>query len=379
MHVGIVCYPSVGGSGIVATELGLQLARRGHEVHFFSSEVPFRLRGFHERVFFHQVETPTYYVFREPPYVLSLASRIVQVHRLVGLDVVHAHYAIPHAAAAFLAREMAGGGFRVVTTLHGTDITLLAQEPSYAEVLAFCIDRSDAVTAVSRALREQTLATLGVQRPLEVIPNFLDCHVYQRQFRPEVRAAFARPEEKIVMHMSNLRPVKRVEDVVRVFAAVARQVPAQLLVVGDGPEAPRALEMARALGVLHRVHFLGSQEDVVSLLSVADLFLLPSETESFGLAALEAMACGVPVVATRTGGLPEVVADGETGCLLPVGDVEGMAAAALRILTDPDRHARMAAAGVERARTVFCAEQVVPRYEALYKQICGRRDGAGEP
>lgn len=369
MHIGIACYPSVGGSGIVATELGIHLARHGHQVHFISSDVPFRLRGFHEGVFFHQVETPTYYVFKEPPYILSLASKIVEVHRLVGLDILHAHYAIPHAAAAFLAREMAGGEFRVVTTLHGTDITLLAQEPSYADAIAFSIARSDGVTAVSESLRSQTLASCALDKPIEVIPNFLDCNVYRRRPDPGLRAKFAPAGEKILMHMSNMRPVKRVEDVIRVFAGVAAELPARLLLVGDGPDASRAWHLARELGVLPRVHFLGNQEEVVSLLSVADLFLLPSETESFGLAALEAMACGTPVVAARTGGLPEVVVEGETGYLRTVGDVPGMITAALDILRDPELQARMSRAGIQRAHTAFCAECIVPLYEAFYQRI----------
>lgn len=381
MRIGIVCYPSVGGSGIVATELAAQLARRGHEVHLVSSAVPFRLNRFEERIRFHQVETPTYPLFREPPYVLTLANKLVEVHRIAGLDVIHAHYAVPHATAAYLAREIIGaGGPRVVTTLHGTDITLMGADPSFTEIIAFSINRSDEVTAVSESLRTDTVTLLPVERPVRVIPNFLDCARWRRQEAGELRRRLAPEGERLLMHMSNFRRVKRPWDVVEVFARVARRLPSRLILVGEGPELAPTLSLAERLGVRDRILVLGNQEEVVPLLSVADLFLLPSEQESFGLAALEAMACGVPVVVSRTGGLPEVVAEGETGFLCRVGDVETMAERALQILEDGRLHARLSAAAVERVRTHFCAERVVPQYEALYRTVTGQaaEDGDGE-
>ncbi|BDG59483.1 N-acetyl-alpha-D-glucosaminyl L-malate synthase BshA [Caldinitratiruptor microaerophilus] len=370
MKIAIVCYPTVGGSGVVATELGKHLARRGHEVHFISSEPPFRLRGFRPNVAFHQVDTPSYYLFKDAPYLLSLANKIAEVHRHVHLDVVHAHYAIPHATAAYLAREMtAPDGPRVVTTLHGTDITLMGQEPSYAGSIAFAIEKSDGVTAVSEHLRRLTVETLGVRRPIVHIPNFLDCDEFRPAAPPGLREQYARPGERIVAHLSNMRPVKRVDRVVEIFARIAREVPARLLLIGDGPECPKAWQLVREKGLTERVYFLGNQDEVVPLLSIADVFLLPSIQESFGLAALEAMACGTPVVASRIGGLPEVV--GETGYLLPPDDVDGMVAAALRILTDAAEHDRLAASAVVRVREQFCADRIVPRYEAFYRQVLG--------
>ncbi|MFO7273307.1 MAG: N-acetyl-alpha-D-glucosaminyl L-malate synthase BshA [Bacillota bacterium] len=372
MRIAIVCYPSVGGSGIVATELAVQLARRGHEVHVVSSALPFRLSRFEERIRFHQVETPTYPLFQEPPYVLALTNKLVEVHRVAGLDVIHAHYAVPHATAAYLAREVIGpGGPRVVTTLHGTDITLMGADPSFTEIIAFSINRSDAVTAVSESLRADTVALLPVDRPVRVIPNFLDCERWRRQDAADLRRRLAPAGERLLLHMSNFRRVKRPWDVVEIFARVARRMPARLLLVGEGPELAPTLSLAERLGVRERLLVLGTQEEVVPLLSAADLFLLPSEQESFGLAALEAMACGVPVVASRTGGLPEVVVDGETGFLCQVGDVEAMARRALQILEDGELHRRLGGAAVERVRTLFCAERIVPQYEALYREVVG--------
>ncbi len=372
MRVGIVCYPSVGGSGIVATELAFQLARRGHEVHVISSDIPFRLSRFEANIRFHQVDIPVYPLFKEPPYLLSLANKLVEVHRMVGLDVIHAHYAIPHATAAFLAREMIGpGGPKIVTTLHGTDITLMGTDPSFTEIIAFSIDRSDAVTTVSESLRQDTYQNLPVTSVIEVIPNFLDCDQWRRVPTDGVCDQLCPPGERVLIHMSNFRKVKRTDDVIRVFARVAAEVKARLILVGDGPELGHTLALASQLGVRERVVVLGNQEQVVPLLSVADLFLLPSEQESFGLAALEAMACGVPVIASNTGGIPEVVVDGETGILRAPGDVEGMADAALGLLREPSLLERFRQASVERARQAFCAQRVVPRYEALYERVVG--------
>ena len=312
MNIGIICYASVGGSGIVATELGKALARRGHQVHFISTETPFRLGEFQAGLSFHQVLTPTYPLFREPQYLLSLSNKIVQVAREFSLDVIHAHYAIPHATAGFLSRQVVGahGGKapRVVTTLHGTDITLVGSDPSYSEIVAFSIEQSDLVTAVSRSLRASTYAQLGVKREISVIPNFLDCGIHRRQRVGDLRKRFVGKDEhaKIVIHVSNFRPVKRIDAVMAVFDRIRREVPAHLLLVGDGPELATAYRLAREFGIATLVHSLGAQEEVVPLLSIADLFLLPSAQESFGLAALEAMACEVPVVASRVGGLPEL-------------------------------------------------------------------------
>lgn len=376
MRIGIVCYPSVGGSGIVATELGKQLAERGHTVHVISSEQPFRLSGFCGNLYFHQVGTPTYPLFKHPPYVLTLANKIVEVARLHGLDVIHAHYAVPHATAAFLAREMLGpDGPPVVTTLHGTDITLMATDRSFTDVVTFSINRSDAATAVSKSLRSDTYRNLpGVTAPIEVIPNFLECTIYHRRDMPGLREMLAQPHEKVIVHMSNMRQVKRLDTVIDAFAEITKAVPSRLVLIGDGPELAPACDRAYHLGVRDQIHFLGNQEDVVSLLSVADLFLLPSEQESFGLAALEAMACGVPVVGCRVGGLPEVVVDGETGFLVPVGDAAAVAARSIELLADPKRHDLFSAMATDRARTHFCSDLVVPLYEKLYRRVLGRLD-----
>ncbi len=372
MKIGIVCYPSIGGSGIVGTELAKQLARRDHEVHVISSDLPFRLNTFCDNVYFHQVETPTYPLFKDPPYLLTLANKLVEVHRLVGLDVIHAHYAIPHATAAFLAREMLGaGGPKIVTTLHGTDITLMGADPSFTETIAFSINRSDAVTAVSHSLRADTYRNLPVTVDIHVIPNFLECEQWQRTSAPGMCSRLANCGEKIVVHMSNFRKVKRADDAIRVFSWIAAAMPAKLVLIGDGPEMKPCVDLVNSLGLRDRVLFMGNQDQVVPLLSVADLFLLPSEQESFGLAAAEAMACGVPVVASRVGGLPEVVVDGETGFLCPVGDVEAMATRALQILRDPDLQRQMGDAGAMRVQDEFCAGKIVPLYEQVYRQVVG--------
>jgi N-acetyl-alpha-D-glucosaminyl L-malate synthase BshA len=376
MNIGIVCYASVGGSGIIATELGISLAGRGHDVHLISTDPPFRLQEYQPRLWFHRVNTPAYPLFREPQYVISLATRIVQLVREYKLDVVHAHYAVPHATAAYLARQIMRAAPdvplvpKIITTLHGTDITLVGRDPSYAETVAFSIAQSDAVTAVSESLKTDTCRALSVTREVEVIPNFLDCHLYRRGSHPALRARLCPPPfEKVVMHASNFRPVKRVTAVVDVFARIAREVPARLLLAGDGPDLGLALDRAKKLGVAHAVEALGEQEDMVPLFSVSDLFLLPSEQESFGLSALEAMSCGVPVVASNVGGLHEVVEDGESGYLHAMDDVEGMARSGLALLTDAALHARMAQRGREIVTTQFCTDRVVPMYEALYERL----------
>jgi len=373
MNVGIICYASMGGSGIVATELAKALADRGHQVHVISADQPFRLNTFHPGLVFHQVHTPSYPLFREPQYVIGLANTVVQVAREQGLDIVHAHYAVPHATAAVLARQVltasGGRGPRVVTTLHGTDITVVGADPSYSEIVAFSIDQSDGVTAVSESLRGATCRELAVHRRIDVIPNFLDCHTYHRIAVPDLRRRYADEGTSVVMHLSNFRPVKRIDSVVEVFAQIARRVPAVLLLAGDGPEVATARRVARQLDVAAKVHLLGAQENVLPLLSIADLFLLPSEQESFGLAALEAMACEVPVVASNAGGLPEVIQHGVTGFLHPVGDVEAMAGSGVSLLSDAALHARIADAAVRHVRERFCVERIVPMYEAHYREV----------
>jgi L-malate glycosyltransferase len=376
MNVGIVCYASMGGSGILATELGKALADRGHDVHLISADQPFRLSGFHPGLSFHQVHTPGYPLFHEPQYLLSLANTIVQVAREHRLDIVHAHYAVPHATAAVLARQVLAAAAkapapRVVTTLHGTDITVVGADPSYSEIVAFSIDQSDGVTAVSNSLRDATCRELAVHREIAVIPNFLDCQVYRRIAAADLRLRYAGPDPatRIVMHVSNFRPVKRIDSVVAVFARIAARVPARLLLVGDGPELGTARRLARQLDVADLMQCLGSREQVIPLLSIADLFLLPSEQESFGLAALEAMACGVPVVASNAGGLPEVIEHGVTGFLHPIGDVDGMASSGVALLTDDALHARVAVAAAASVRARFCVDRVVPMYETYYTKV----------
>jgi N-acetyl-alpha-D-glucosaminyl L-malate synthase BshA len=370
MKIGITCYPTYGGSGAVATELGLELARRGHEVHFITYDAPFRLRGYTERVYFHQVDTRMgrYPLFDHFPYTLALASKQHEVALRERLEILHVHYAIPHATTAFLAREMLGAQhpIKVITTLHGTDITLVGQEASFYAITKFSIERSDAVTAVSAYLRDETYRAFGcVSCDLKVIPNFVNL----QEYRPgNGRAALAPEGHRVITHVSNFREVKRVKDVVRVFARIQRATPATLVMVGDGPERVDAEQEARDLGVAADVRFLGRLDSIASLLQSTDLFLLPSQTESFGLAALEAMACGSPVVASRAGGLPEVVDDGVNGILEPVGSVEAMGRRAVELLRDPERHAAMRQAAIAKAAT-YSADHIVPMYEALYQEV----------
>jgi N-acetyl-alpha-D-glucosaminyl L-malate synthase BshA len=376
MNLGIVCYASVGGSGIIATELGKALASRGHHVHILSTEMPVRLGVFQPGLFFHRVETPSYPLFREPQYVLSLANKIVQVSRDEQLDVVHAHYAIPHATAAYLGRQILAstrqmGVPRVITTLHGTDITLLGSDRSYSETVAFCIQQSDGVTAVSESLKSDTIRELGIKREIRVIPNFLDCAQYRRLEVGHICDELAPAKQKLLIHVSNFRPVKRTREVVKVFARVRQEVPARLLMVGDGPELSETAALARSLGVGDDVEFIGEQDQVVPLLSAAQVFLLPSSQESFGLAALEAMACEVPVVASRIGGLPELVEDGVSGFLHPPEDLEGMARSAISLLKNDELHHRMAEAARRTARERYCDSKIVPVYEAYYREILG--------
>lgn len=380
MNVGIVCYASVGGSGIVATELAKALADRGHQVRLISPEMPFRVSSLRVGLAFHAVQTPGYPLFREPQYLLSLANKVVQVSREYQLDIIHAHYAIPHAAAAYLARQILANtpGTKVphvITTLHGTDVTLIGSDNSYSETAAFCIDQSDGVTAVSESLRDDTYRELSVRAKIHVIPNFLDCDYHRRLENPVLRARFAGedPQTRLIIHVSNFRPVKRAASVIDVFDRIRQRVPSsRLLLVGDGPDLDTACRRARELGLAEVVEPLGEQEEVVPLLSVADLFLLPSEQESFGLAALEAMACQVPVVASRVGGLPEVIDDGVTGFLHPPDDLDAMASSAVALLTDPAHHQAVTEAALAAVLQRFCANAIVPLYVEFYSRVLAR-------
>ncbi|HYF38802.1 MAG TPA: N-acetyl-alpha-D-glucosaminyl L-malate synthase BshA [Gemmatimonadales bacterium] len=372
MKIGITCYPTYGGSGAVATELGLDLARRGHQVHFITYDSPFRLRGYAERVFFHQVETRMghYPLFDHFPYTLALASKQHEVVLRERLEVLHVHYAIPHATTAYLAREMLNGDWplRVITTLHGTDITLVGQESSFYGITKFSIEQSDAVTAVSNYLKDETYRAFGCGTcDIRTIPNFVNLQEY-RPGDPDCRGRLAPAGHRLITHVSNFREVKRVKDVIRVFARIQRAMPATLIMIGDGPERVDAESEARELGVAEQVRFLGRIDSVASLLQGSDLFILPSQTESFGLAALEAMACGSPVVASRAGGLPEVIDDGVNGILEPVGSVEAMGRRAVELLRDPERHAAMRAAAIAKAEQ-FSSERIVPMYEAIYHDV----------
>ena len=375
MNIGIVCYASLGGSGVVATELAHALARRGHEVHLISSDEPFRWRTGVPRLSFERVETPAYPLFREPQYLLALATALVRLSRDHRLDIVHAHYAVPHATAAYLAGQiLAADGVpappRMLTTLHGTDITLVGSDPSYARVVAFSIEQSHGVTAVSNSLRSDTIAALGITRNIRVIPNFLDCEVYRRRPVPELRdRLLAGGAEHVVVHASNFRPVKRIGAVFEIFQLIRARLPARLVMIGDGPDR-RPLEQRLAeAGLRGVVEFAGEQHDLVPWLSAADLFLLPSEQESFGLAALEAMACEVPVVASRVGGLPEIIDDGRTGFLCGPGDIGGMAARGIAVLSDPTLRERIGQAAAEDVRTRFCTDLIVSQYEQCYRDV----------
>lgn len=370
MKIGISCYPTYGGSGIVATELAMALASRGDEVHVLSYSLPSRLSLASPRVFFHEVGVTHYPLFEYPPYSLALATKIVEVARHHALDLIHVHYAVPNAVSAVLARQiLAPQPLPVVTTLHGTDITLVGNDPNYLETTRFGIQQSDAVTAVSDALRTQTHHQLRVDKPIDVVPNFIDPARFADASKGPGARRWARPGEKLLVHISNFRPVKRVLDVVEVFRRVLDKVPARLLLVGDGPDRVKVEQTCRELGICHAITFLGSLPLIEEVLVGADLFVLPSESESFGLSALEAMACHVPVIATAVGGLPEVVTHGETGFLYDVGDVDSMSAAAVRILSDDALGARMGRAARRRAVEHFDQDRVVARYREIYERV----------
>lgn len=380
MKIGITCYPTYGGSGVVATELGIELAARGHEIHFISYAIPIRLTGASERIFFHEVEVTTYPLFDHAPYTLALATKMLEVAEEASLDLLHVHYAIPHSVSALLARMMAAPkSLPFITTLHGTDITLVGSERSYLPITRFSIEQSDGVTAISEYLRERTVKEFEIKRPIEVIPNFVNCDLYKRVDNPELRAKWAPNGEAILMHLSNFRPVKRLTDVVEIFALVREKIPAKLIVMGDGPDRGAAEYIVRKKRLSKDVCFLGKQDQVYEKLGLGDLFLLPSDTESFGLAALEAMACEMPVIATNVGGLPEVVTNGVDGFLVPPRDVNAAAKRALEILTLPDRGRAMGQLARVNARSKYCSNDVIPMYEAYYKKVLSEAGGLARP
>lgn len=371
MKIGIVCYPTFGGSGVMATELGLALAEKGHEIHFISYQQPVRLNVFLPNIYFHEVSVPKYPLFDFPPYETALASALVNVVLNHGLDLLHVHYAIPHASSAYFARQMLhtmGKDIPFITTLHGTDITLVGKDATYAHVVAFSINESNAITAVSENLRQETLSSFGIKKDIQVIYNFVDAKRFYKSNKEHFKKMLAPHGERILAHVSNFRKIKRVEDVVKVFQKVHEQIPSKLLMIGDGPERQQMEELCRKLGICNDIRFLGKQEQMEEILNITDLFILPSQYESFGLAALEAMACGVPVISSNAGGLPEINANGKTGYLSNVGDVDDMAINAIKILKDEDVLKTFKKAALANAK-LYSIDKIVPQYEALYLKV----------
>jgi N-acetyl-alpha-D-glucosaminyl L-malate synthase BshA len=378
MKIGITCYPTYGGSGVVATELGLELAQRGHEIHFISYAQPIRLRGQEPNIHYHEVEVSRYPLFDYPPYDLALATRMAEVAQLYDLDLLHVHYAIPHSVSALLARQMMAEGPRgrrlpFVTTLHGTDITLVGLDRSYLPITRYSIDQSDGITAISNYLRDRTMRVFDVKKEIQVIYNSVNCDVYCRpKNSAELRTEYASKGERLLVHLSNFRPVKRVSDVVEIFDRVRKQVPSKLLLIGDGPDRSVAEWLAVQKGIHEDVLFLGKQDQVQEKLGIADILLMPSELESFGLAALEGMACEVVPIATRPGGVPEVIEHGVSGYLADVGDVETMARYAIELLNDESRLRAVGKAARAVAQSRFCSSLIVPQYEEFYRRVIGR-------
>lgn len=370
MKIGITCYPTYGGSGVVATELGMELAARGHEIHFISYAMPTRLNPAHDRIYFHEVETTAYPLFDHPPYALALAVKMAEVAESASLDLLHVHYAIPHSVSALLARSMAAPRrLPFITTLHGTDITLVGNDRSYLPITRFSIEQSDGVTAISDYLRERTIKEFDVRRPIEVIRNFVNCDLYHRAEDQSGRMQWAPNGEAILMHLSNFRPVKRILDAIEIFALVRAKIPAKLVLVGDGPDRGAGEHLVRQKKISRDVFFVGKQSNIQEFLGLADLFLLPSDLESFGLAALEAMACEVPVIATNVGGVPEVVTHGVDGYLVAPRDVAAAANFAIQVLSRADRGREMGQVARVNARKKFCSNDVIPLYEAYYRQV----------
>jgi N-acetyl-alpha-D-glucosaminyl L-malate synthase BshA len=377
MRIGITCYPTYGGSGVVATELGLELAERGHEVHFISYSQPIRLKP-HPNIHYHEVEVSRYPLFDYPPYDLALATRMAEVSELYDIDLLHVHYAIPHSVSALLAKQMLaakprGRRLPFVTTLHGTDITLVGLDRSYLPITRFSIEQSDGVTAISQYLRDRTLREFDIRNQIEVIYNFVNCDVYRHDPEAEKRRLEYAPNgERVLVHLSNFRPVKRVTDTIEIFDRVRKQIPSKLVLIGDGPERSRAEWLAVQKGIHNDVLFLGKQDDVHEKLATSDIMLLPSELESFGLAALEAMACKVVPIATRVGGIPEVIEDGVSGYLADVGDVDSMARYAIELLSNESRLEQMRKAAREVAQSRFCSSKIIPQYEEFYRRVLER-------
>ena len=370
MKIGITCYPTYGGSGVVATELGMELAARGHEIHFISYAMPTRLNPAHDRIFFHEVETTTYPLFDHPPYALALAVKMAEVAESAPLDLLHVHYAIPHSVSALLARSMAAPRrLPFITTLHGTDITLVGNDRSYLPITRFSIEQSDGVTAISNYLRERTVKEFDIRRPIEVIRNFVNCDLYHRAEDQSRRSEWAPNGEALLMHLSNFRPVKRLLDAIEIFALVRAKIPAKLVLIGDGPDRGAGEHLVRQKKLTRDVFFEGKQSNIHEFLGIADLFLLPSDLESFGLAALEAMACEVPVIATNVGGVPEVVTHGVDGYLVAPRDVASAAKYAIEILSRADRGREMGLTARINARKKFCSNDVIPLYEAYYRRV----------
>jgi N-acetyl-alpha-D-glucosaminyl L-malate synthase BshA len=370
MKVGIVCYPTHGGSGVVASELAIGLAKEGHEIHVVSYATPFRLQSFHKNIFIHEVGIASYPLFKYPPYALGLATKLVELVEAYHLELIHAHYAVPHAASAYLAKQILNSkAIKIITTLHGTDITLVGADQSFHRVIKFTIEKSDGVTAVSNYLKKRTIQEFDIQREIRVISNFIDPIRPEKSRNQCDRESYAPHGEKILMHASNFRPVKRVGDVVRIFAQVHSRIPAKLLLIGDGPERLFVNQLVIELKLSDDVFFLGEQDHLEPLFFCADLFLLPSEQESFGLTALEAMNCGVPVIASETGGLPEVITHGETGYLYPVGEIKKMAKKSIELLSNPEKHKLFKQQARQRATQSFNANQIIPQYEEFYEEI----------
>ncbi|MFD1357963.1 N-acetyl-alpha-D-glucosaminyl L-malate synthase BshA [Fictibacillus halophilus] len=371
LKIGITCYPTVGGSGVVATELGKLLAERGHEIHFITSSIPFRLGKFYPNIFFHEVEVNQYSVFQYPPYDLALASKMAEVAKREKLDLLHVHYAVPHAVCAVLAKQMLDDNIKIVTTLHGTDITVLGYDPSLSEMIKFGIEKSDAVTAVSHQLKEDTEKLLKTRKEIIPVHNFVDERVYYRRGNnSELKQTYGiQDDEKVIVHISNFRPVKRIQDVIKAFSLIRKEMPSKLLLIGNGPELTVACELVRELNIEDDVLFLGKQENVGELFSICDLKLLLSEKESFGLVLLEAMACGVPVIGTRIGGIPEVIVDGETGYMVEVGDTAAVADKAISLLKNDERLRRFRENSVRHVRENFLSEKIVSVYEEIYNSL----------
>lgn len=371
MRIGIVCYPSHGGSGVVATELGKQLANRGHKVHFISYNQPFRLNKFYDNIYYHEVDTPTYPLFKYPPYSLALANKIAELIEYENLDVVHAHYAIPHSICSMIAKDIARkNDVGLVTTLHGTDITLVGNDPSFKELTKYSIEGTDGITAVSNALSKETKDIFGVESDIEVIYNFVDTDEYRRQLVPEVDINPGGNGLKNIIHISNFRKVKNIPNVIKTFNLISKEIDARLLLVGGGPEERIAKKLIQEFGLEERVQFLGKQDNIIPLLSISDLLLLPSIKESFGLVCIEAMSCEVPVITSNTGGLPEVVIDGETGYLAHPDDYERMAEKSIKLLSDETMHKEFAQAGRKLVEDKFSAKKIVDKYEKFYKSLC---------